>query len=103
MSQLQALENVPVLEHEREAVAPSPNDEVSNNASVQAIAPVLAVDRESEPVVTRKELWSYYCMSICDFSGSCGGIERSPVYYNGDNGVGPLVSPSPFLIVDGVR
>ncbi|KAI0375961.1 MFS general substrate transporter [Pilatotrama ljubarskyi] len=35
---------------------------------VVAIAPV----RKDEPVVTRKELWSYY------------------LYYNGDNGVGPL-------------
>jgi len=77
MSQLQVLENVPALEREREAVAPSPlNDEVSNSASVRALAPVLAVNEESEPVVTRRELWSYYCMSLCDSSGSCEGIER---------------------------
>jgi hypothetical protein len=91
---MQALDDVPALEHEREAVASSPNGEVSNSVSVQAIVPVLAVDKESEPIVTRKELWSYYCMSLHDLPRSRERPNDSPVYYNGDNGVGPLVSRS---------
>ena len=54
------------LERERGAVASGPDDKSSNNASVQAVAPMSAVDEASEPVVTRKELWSYYSMSLRD-------------------------------------
>lgn len=66
MSQLQAIEIVPALEHEHGDVTSSPDDKVSDAASVQAIVLISTVDKESEPIVTRKELWSYYCMSLRD-------------------------------------
>lgn len=78
MSQLQTLEDVPALEHEHEATVSSPNDKVSNSASVQANTSISAVDRELEPVVTRRELWSYYCMSVRISPWSCEEIERLP-------------------------
>ena len=64
MSKLQTPENVPAIEHEREAVlVSSPDGKVLSSALIQAIASVPAVDlRGLEPIVTRKELWSYYCM-----------------------------------------
>ncbi|KZT55433.1 hypothetical protein CALCODRAFT_437229 [Calocera cornea HHB12733] len=40
---------------------------------------LVSLDNEG-PIVTRKELWAYYC-DVAD---------ASSVYYNGDNGVGPL-------------
>lgn len=51
---------------------PAPDDKALNIASVQGSAQNSVGDKEQEPVVTRKELWSYY------------------LYYNGDNGAGPL-------------
>ncbi|KAH9002488.1 MFS general substrate transporter [Lactarius hatsudake] len=46
-------------------------DILKDDAAVSEV-PVLAPPSYDEPVVTRRELWSYY------------------LYYNGDNGVGPL-------------
>ena len=75
MSQLETPEDVPALEHERDAVVPSPDDsKASNGVSAQVIVPVATVDREQEPIVTRKELWSYYCTSLYD-PLSCEKIE----------------------------
>lgn len=54
MSQLQDLDNVPAPPRENEVVPSSPGAKAPRSPSV------LAVDNESEPVVTRKELWSYY-------------------------------------------
>ena len=65
MSQLRVVENVPALERERGTVS-SPDDKSSNNGSVQAVVPIAPVDQESEPIVTRKELWSYYSMFLRD-------------------------------------
>ena len=78
MSQLQTPENVPPLKHEREVAAPSyPDDETSNSVTLdQAIVSVPAVDKVPEPMVTRRELWSYYCMSLHDSLCSYGRIER---------------------------
>lgn len=93
MSQPQSSDNA-VLEHEREAVPSSPDDKDLNRAPVQVVVPVSTVDGESEPVVTRKELWSYYRTPFHNFPRSYGGPKGYPVYYNGDNGVGPFVSLS---------
>ena len=71
MSQLQAQENGPAPEHEREAVPSNPDYKSSNGVSGQAGVPVAAVDGESEPVVIRKELWSYYRMPLHDSLCSC--------------------------------
>ena len=78
MSQLQTQENVPPLKHEREVAAPSyPDDETSNSVTLdQAIVSVPAVDKVPEPMVTQRELWSYYCMSLHDSLCSYGRIER---------------------------
>ena len=76
MSQPQTQDDVPVLERECEATAPSPDEKASSSASVQAIVSIPAADRELEPMVTRKELWSYYCMSLRDTLCSCEGTER---------------------------
>ena len=78
MSQLQTPENVSPLKHQREVAAtPSyPDDETSNSVTlVQAIVPVPAIDKVPEPMVTRRELWSYYCMSLRDSPCSYGRIE----------------------------
>ncbi|KAH9062325.1 MFS general substrate transporter [Lactarius vividus] len=45
---------------------------IMKDNSVASEVPVVAPPSYNEPVVTRRELWSYY------------------LYYNGDNGVGPL-------------
>ena len=38
-----------------------------------------------EPVVTRRELWSYYCKRRLDFLSSLRGSDSpSSVYFNGD-------------------
>jgi hypothetical protein len=57
MSQVQAMDSTPALLHEHEVVAPSLDGKAPHSQSL----PV--VDEESEPIVTRKELWSYYRMS----------------------------------------
>jgi len=75
MSQLRFAENVHPLEREHGTVS-SPDDKSSNNGSVQAVVPIAPVDEESEPIVTRKELWSYYSMSLRGSPRSCEGIER---------------------------
>ena len=75
MSQLRVTESVPALERERGTVS-SPDDKSSNNRSVRADVPIAPVDEESEPIVTRKELWSYYSMSLRNSPRSCEGTER---------------------------
>jgi len=41
---------------------------------------------KDEPLVTRKELWSYYCMSlVVVVTYFAHGFIRKIVYYNGDN------------------
>jgi hypothetical protein len=42
-----------------------------------------------EPVVTRRELWSYYRMFLLFYVYVIFGAHAVIVYYNGDNGVGP--------------
>jgi hypothetical protein len=60
--------------------------------------PVIAPPNYDEPTVTRKELWSYYCMS-CIFIPLCGYSHNCfPVYYNGDN-----VRPLPCCFLTQVR
>ncbi|KAF9780334.1 MFS general substrate transporter [Thelephora terrestris] len=46
-------------------------DKASNITSIRPTVPDFAGDKDSEPIVTRRELWSYY------------------LYYSGDNGAGP--------------
>lgn len=46
-------------------------DTITKSHTGEVHVAVVAPDRKDEPLVTRKELWSYY------------------MYYNGDNGVGP--------------
>ena len=69
MSQVQALDSAPALFHEHEVVASSLDDKAPHRQSF------LAVDKESEPIVTRKELWSYYCMSPRGIPNSCEWFE----------------------------
>ncbi|KAI0068503.1 MFS general substrate transporter [Artomyces pyxidatus] len=54
------------------ALAISDDDKKDREFAPAAEIPVVAPVRPDEPIVTRRELWSYY------------------LYYNGDNGVGPL-------------
>ncbi|OBZ70315.1 Autophagy-related protein 22-1 [Grifola frondosa] len=67
-----APENVPVSQHPHPDIVEVRDvktiDSSLESERVAAIAPL----KREEPVVTRRELWSYY------------------LYYNGDNGVGPL-------------
>lgn len=86
MSQVQTSENPPVLYHEYEAVTSSSDDRPPRHPEV------LAVDDGSEPIVTRKELWSYYRMSFRNPPVRVDGLNTLLVYYNGDNSVGPVVS-----------
>lgn len=113
MSKLQTPENVPAIEHEREAVlVSSPDGKVLSSALIQAIASVPAVDlRGLEPIVTRKELWSYYCISVCSLATlpyPCEGTElelSSVLRWQQWHGVGPVASCSlisGFVIVGGL-
>ena len=82
-------------EREREVVVSDLDDKALDSVSVQANTSVSAVDRELELVVTRKELWSHYRMSFRVSHSLLARMKRSnnsPVYYNGDDGVGSLVS-----------
>ena len=45
-------------------VASNPEDRVSNNTSIQPAVPDFSRDKEPEPIVTRRELWSYYCVCL---------------------------------------
>ena len=75
MSRLRTPEDVLALERERKAIAQGSEDKAPNSALVQALVSVPSVDRELEPIVTRKELWSYYRMSLRDSFRSCEGIK----------------------------
>ena len=75
MSRTQTPDNVPTVGYENEATSPSADDKTSDGVSVQAV-PISVVDKESEPIVTRKELWSYYCMFPRDSSNSCARVKR---------------------------
>lgn len=76
MSQLETLENVPALEHEHKVLASNLDNKTLNGASVQVNVSIPVVDNELEPIVTRKELWSYYRTSLREIPRSCEGIER---------------------------
>ena len=77
MSQLQALENVSTLEYEHEAVASNSDEKAApKSASVQADVQISVMDSELEPIVTRKELWSYYRTSCRVPPHPREGIER---------------------------
>ena len=52
-------------------IAASDGDEEGQNRPCSKDSLSIRLEATNEPVVTRKELWSYY------------------LYYNGDNGVGP--------------
>ncbi|GBE79835.1 MFS general substrate transporter [Sparassis crispa] len=60
----------PSVEEDAEIVDAAPAGKGSSQVDAVVVAPL----RREEPLITRKELWSYY------------------MYYNGDNGVGPLSS-----------
>ena len=52
----------------------------------------VAASSHDEPIVTRRELWSYYCKSSFNFLSSLRGSNSlCSVYYNGD-----AVRPSKF-------
>jgi hypothetical protein len=76
MSQLRVPGDVPALEQKHEVMVSSSDGKPSNDPAVQDIVPVAAVDNESEPVVTRIELWSYCCVSLHDSLRSCEGVKR---------------------------
>ncbi|TFY70105.1 hypothetical protein EVJ58_g43 [Rhodofomes roseus] len=59
------------------------------------VKPVAPANTE-EPVVTRKELWSYYRAFISAFGYLHQHLIQKTVYYNAANGVGPLIY---FLIL----
>ena len=44
----------------------------------------VAPSSHGEPIVTRRELWSYYCKRPFDFLPSLRGSDNLSVYYNGD-------------------
>jgi hypothetical protein len=45
----------------------------------------VATSSHDEPIVTRRELWSYYCKRRFDFLSSLRGSNSpSSVYFNGD-------------------
>ena len=70
MSQIQTLDDVPALRREQEVVASSLDDKAPHSPSIPA------VDKESEPIVTRRELWSYYCTCLRDLPRSCKWRKR---------------------------
>ncbi|VDB99551.1 unnamed protein product [Peniophora sp. CBMAI 1063] len=70
MSRLPAPENHPLPDIVADADFKGGDEEVDVGSPISDI-PVTAPVLDNEPIVTRKELWSYY------------------LYYNGDNGVGP--------------
>ncbi|TFK46944.1 MFS general substrate transporter [Heliocybe sulcata] len=71
MSRLPAPE-IPIPEHDIGLVKDADSDVKDVKVAVEGLsADSGGVDGKDEPIVTRKELWSYY------------------LYYNGDNGVGP--------------
>lgn len=64
---MSARHELPISAEEDVAVV----DTITKSHTGEVQVAVVAPDRKDEPLVTRKELWSYY------------------LYYNGDNGVGP--------------
>jgi len=44
----------------------------------------VAPSSHGEPIVTRRELWSYYCKRCFDFLPSLRGSDSPSVYFNGD-------------------
>lgn len=64
---MSARHELPISAEENVAVV----DTITKSHTGEVHVAVVAPDRKDEPLVTRKELWSYY------------------MYYNGDNGVGP--------------
>jgi hypothetical protein len=57
----------------------------------------VATSSYGEPIVTRRELWSYYCKRRFDFLSSLRGSNRpSSVYFNGD-----AVRPLKFSFIQG--
>jgi hypothetical protein len=49
-------------------------------------SPVVLPPISDEPIVTRKELWSYYCIFSSLSPRDCPWLTTClPVYYNGDN------------------
>ena len=56
-----------------------------HDAAVSEV-PIVAPPSYHEPVVTRKELWSYYRTRPLDYYPRCDVLHSSlSVYYNGDN------------------
>jgi hypothetical protein len=88
MSLQPAPENVQASEHEHELVS---GDDKGSYDGIERFVPISKVDKDNEPVVTRKELWSYYRKYWLIFCLYVASKPRRAVYYNGDNGVGPMV------------
>jgi hypothetical protein len=57
MSRQLAPEDVQATEHEHELVSGGAKRSYDG---IERFVPIAKVDKENEPVVTRKELWSYY-------------------------------------------
>ncbi|KAI0355312.1 MFS general substrate transporter [Trametes cingulata] len=72
MSRQPIPEIVPVVSANPLVTMDSADDSGKGDSAIETEVVAIAPVRKDEPVVTRKELWSYY------------------LYYNGDNGVGPL-------------
>lgn len=85
MSRLPAPENpvpdIETVDYDGKSVE-SPDEPTSS------VVPVAQINK-AEPVVTRKELWSYYSTPPWYFIHHKVLNVNFPVYYNGDNGVGP--------------
>ncbi|KAI0775859.1 MFS general substrate transporter [Trametes elegans] len=71
MSRQPPQEIVPDIPSTQLVIVDSADDSGKGDSGVETEVVAIAPVRRDEPIVTRKELWSYY------------------LYYNGDNGVGP--------------
>jgi hypothetical protein len=66
--------------------APEPvSPGVRKDDAVSIDSPVVSPRTYDEPIVTRKELWSYYRMSCSSSFPRLTAFCSFPVYYNGDN------------------
>jgi len=66
----------------QEFVHPAVGKDDEDTTNSPAVLPPIA----DEPIVTRKELWSYYCIfSLLSPRGCPSLMTCLPVYYNGDN------------------
>lgn len=57
----EALDPVPVLHVEDDKIPIEDDTDVKRSGGIQFVSSI----SKDEPVVTRRELWSYYCASTC--------------------------------------